>query len=323
MREVTYIRSNEERWREIEALVDDVQLARPEQLQEAYVALTDDLAYAQAQYPGRMVTRYLNQVVSKVHVSLMATRSERLARLRWFFLRELPLAMVGIRYELKIVMVMFLFTVGIGFIGGLYSEDLARSIFGDGYVDATISNIRSGDPMGVYKSDPWYMFARISFNNVFVMLSVVALGIVPLIGIAYVTIMHGVMIGTFHALFAQYGVLERSLLTVWIHGATEIAMLVVSAAAGLSIGLSFMNPGTYPRREAFVRAVRRAALVAFGIIPLIILAAWLESFVTRLTDMPVAVNLLIIALTGGGVVWYVWFLPLTLLKRSVRGIELR
>ena len=137
----------------------------------------------------------------------------------------------------------------------------------------TLWNIKAGDPMGVYKSEPWMMFARIAFNNVIVMLRVVALGALPLIGVAYVTIYHGVMIGVFHALFAQHGVLERSLLTVWIHGATEISMLIVSAAAGLSIGLSVMNPGTYPRREAFVRAMRRAALVAIGITPLILAAA--------------------------------------------------
>lgn len=320
MREATYILKNEERWRTFEELINNMEGADPQRLTEAYAALTDDLAFAQAQYPGRMVTQYLNQLVGKIHVVLMRTRSERLARLKWFFMRELPMAMAGVRFELKIVAVMFLFTTGIGFFGGLQSEDLARAVLGDDYVDMTIWNIKSGDPMGVYKSEPWEMFAKIGFNNVFAMLSIVAMGAIPLIGVAYITIYHGVMIGAFHALFAQYGELEQSLLTVWIHGATEISMLIVSAAAGLSIGLSVLNPGTYPRREAFVQALRRAALVAVGIVPLVIFAAFLESFVTRQTDMPLILNILVILLTGAGVVWYLWVLPTTLLKRSLRGI---
>ena len=118
MREATYILKNEERWKSFEALVNSMDQASPQQLTDAYVALTDDLAFAQAQYPGRMVTQYLNQLVGKIHVVLMRTRSERLERLKWFFVRELPMAMSGIRFELKIVAVMFFFTVGIGFFGG-------------------------------------------------------------------------------------------------------------------------------------------------------------------------------------------------------------
>jgi uncharacterized membrane protein SpoIIM required for sporulation len=316
MRETVFVGKNEQRWQSYEHRVVSMEESTPEELAEAYVALTEDLAYAQVQYPDRTVTRYLNQLVGRVHLVLMRTQSQRWDSIKGFFASVLPNALAGIRFEMRIVLVLLLFTVGIGYISTIKSDSVARIILGDQYVDMTIANIMSGDPMGVYKSESWNMFFRIAANNLLVMLRVTALGSLPLVGIAYVTVYHGVMIGSFHALFTRYGELERSLLTVWIHGTTEIAMLVVSCSAGLSIGMAILNPDTFSRIDAFKASARRAAIIAFGIIPVIVFAAALESFVTRHTDMPLTVNLLIIVATGLAMFWYFWKFPIEVMRRT-------
>jgi uncharacterized membrane protein SpoIIM required for sporulation len=323
MRETVFVGKNEQRWQEYERLVMSMEGASPEQLAEAYAALTEDLAYAQVQYPERTVTRYLNHLVGRVHLVLMRTRAQTLDTIKKLFTSDLPVALLQIRFEIKVVLLLFLFTVTIGFVAGRESDDVARLILGNHYVDMTIDNISNGDPMGVYKSESWVMFVQIASNNLLVMLKAVALGALPLIGIAYITMIHGVMIGSFHALFMQYGELERSLLTVWIHGTTEIAMLIISSAAGLSVGLSLMNPGTYARKEMFRIAARRAALIAFGTIPVIVFAAALESFVTRYTEMPLVVNFLIIGGSGYAMYWYFWKYPSDVSKRSTHASTIR
>ncbi len=317
MRETTFIQRNKSRWHSLEDVLANIASADPQVLSDAYVSLSDDLAFAQAQFPGSSVTTYLNQLLARVHVVLLRSRKERVSRLTRFWVYDVPQAMSEIRFEIAIVATILVFTAAIGFVGGLQSQDLARNILGDGYVDMTILNIEVGDPMGVYKQDPWEMFFGIGINNFGVMLRSVAMGLIPVVGVAFIAAYHGVMIGSLHALFAQYDVLGQSLLTVYIHGAMEMSLLVIAGAAGLSISLSFLHPGTYTRRAAFARSTRRAAYVAIGCIPFIGAAAALESFVTRLTWMPPFVSLGIIALTFASIWMYALYLPRYNRKRNL------
>ena len=309
MRETTFIQRNQDRWQQLENVIANIAVADPQVLADAYVSLSDDLAFAQAQFPDSSVNTYLNQLLSRVHVVLLRSRKERVSRLKRFWVYDVPQAMSEIRFEIAIVATILVFTAAIGFLGGLQSQDLARNILGDSYVDMTIMNIEGGDPMGVYKQDPWNMFFGIGFNNFAVMLRSVAMGLIPVVGVGFIAAYHGVMIGSFHALFAQYDVLGQSLLTVYIHGAMEMSLLVIAGAAGLSISFSFLHPGTYTRLASFKRSTRRAAYVAVGCIPFIGAAAALESFVTRLTWMPSAISLSIIALTFAAIWMYALYLP--------------
>ena len=315
MRETTFIQRNQERWKHLEDVLEGAQQRDPTDLADAYVQLSDDLAFARSQFPRSAVASYLNQMTSRMHETLMRTRRERLSRFKRFWAYDVPMAMYGMRTSILVIGALFILTVGIGFFAGLQSLELVRAIIGDRYVDMTLFNIKSGDPMAVYKQDAWEMFLRIGFNNVVVMLRGISFGLIPIVGPAYMTVMHGVMIGSFHGMFAQYGELSQSLLTVYVHGALELSLLVISSAAGLAISLGFLRPGTYTRRESFKRAVRNAGYVGAGSIPFIIVAAALESFVTRLTDMPVVLNVAIILCTLGGIWWYALVLPRSIYKR--------
>jgi uncharacterized membrane protein SpoIIM required for sporulation len=322
MREIVFISKNEDRWRSIERHVSEPSLLDPDVLATEYVSVIDDLAYARARYPKSHTTVYLNQLAAMMHLVLTKNRRSYLRSAGHFWTHTIPASFVGIRKELLIVLVGFLFMAGVGYLAGLPSEDLARTIFGDGYVDMTIANIERGDPMGVYSSqDGLSMFVMIFYNNFQVMLFVVALGMIPIVGVMGSVVRHGLMLGAFHAMFARYDVLGTSLLVVWIHGAFEMSCLVVSAAAGLHAGLSYVNPGTFPRRTAFVLALRRSVTVAVGMIPFVFVAALLESFVTRWSTMPLALDLAIIILSLAIIWGYVVILPSYLFTSGTRHVR--
>src|SRR5690606_15344093 len=103
----------------------------------------------------------------------------------------------------------------------------------------------------------------------------------------YFLFYNGVMLGSFQYFFHQRGLLMESALTIWIHGTLEITAIVIAGGAGIVMGNSILFPGTYSRTESLMRGARRGVKIVLGMIPIFLVAAFLESFVTRLTDMPV------------------------------------
>ena len=195
----------------------------------------------------------------------------------------------------------------------LNDAGFARLILGDTYVNMTLENIEQGNPMAVYKqAGEVDMFIAITFNNVRVAFIAFAMGLLASFGTAYVLFSNGVMLGAFHTLFLQQDYLLSSLLVVYIHGTLEISAIVIAGGAGLVMGNSLLFPGTYARGQAFMRAARRGVKVVIGLVPVFITAGFLESFVTRYTEMPLLLSLLIIGGSLGFVLWYFVVYPIRL-----------
>lgn len=316
VREIVFIERHEPRWRSIEDRLRRTSSVDPDVLASDYVSVIDDLAYARAQYPASLTTEYLNQLAALAHSALARNRKAHVRGTSTYWLVTVPTAFLAVRQEILIALGGLLFMALVGFLAGIKDESFIRLVLGNAYVDMTIANIEAGHPMNVYASrNGWEMFFAIASNNLFVMLRVVALGLIPLIGVMGSIVYHGLMIGSFFALFANYNVLEGSFLAVFVHGSIELSCLVVTAAAGLHAGMSYVNPGTLPRQMAFMLAARRSVTIATGMIPFIIVAAILESFVTRWTTMPLILNIAII-LGSIFLIWgYVSILPTYILRK--------
>lgn len=306
MREALFRRQNQDRWRRYETQAP----ASPDELAARFVALTDDLAYAQTFYPQSDTTAYLNTLTSKQHQALYKNKSEQRGRLANFWLREVPLVVSRHRRELRWALVVFALSALIGALSAAYDDTFVRVVLGDDYVNTTLDNIRRGDPMAVYKREgevPMFLF--ITFNNVRVALLTFTLGVSAGLGTSYMLFHNGVMLGAFQYFFYQKKVLVASLLTIWIHGTLEISAIVLAGGAGFVLARGVLFPGTYARGEAFRRAAREGVKLALGLVPIFFIAGFLESFVTRHTEMPVAVSLLIIGGSAAFMGWYFVALP--------------
>ncbi|MDZ4745470.1 MAG: stage II sporulation protein M [bacterium] len=317
MREPAFVRKHQAQWQEFEEDLSHGKDVDPDRLASLFVDITDDLAYAAAQYPESTTHRYLNQIAARVHGLLYKNRRDKVSRLAQFWTRDIPEAFLQARGAILFSAVVFLLTVLLGLGLGLSDEAIVRGILGNDYVDKTVQNIRSGNPMGVYKeSDGYVMFVQIALNNLFVMMYAVIIGLLVVIGPMFVLMKNGVMIGAFHALFFSHGEVGRFFLGVYVHGSIELSCIIVAAGAGFHIGNAILLPRTFTRMEAFRRGVSTAIKIAIGLVPLIVVAALFESFVTRLTEMPLVVNIVIVVGTLAFMAWYVLVLPLTLLRRQ-------
>ncbi|MEZ4929694.1 MAG: stage II sporulation protein M [Chitinophagales bacterium] len=83
------------------------------------------------------------------------------------------------------------------------------------------------------------------------------------------------------------------------HGTIEILCIIIAGGAGLVLGRGLIAPGAYPRLQSFQMAARKGLLIMLSIIPLIIIAAFIEGYITRLTDANIfyRIGLIILSLT--------------------------
>jgi len=123
------------------------------------------------------------------------------------------------------------------------------------------------------------------------------LGFFAGIGTIYILIVNGIMVGVFQFFFYQKGLFLTSFLTIWIHGTIEILAIIIAGAAGLILGNGLLFPKSYDRNTSLLISAKKALKVILGIMPLFIIAGFLESFVTRLTELPVTMKVIIILLS--------------------------
>ncbi|WP_028897661.1 stage II sporulation protein M [Prevotella sp. HUN102] len=310
MKEILFIRNNIEKWRATEMAVENAANESPDHLSSVYMDLTADLAFAQTHYPDSRITLYLNNLSSALHNEIYRNKKEKWSRLFTFWTKEVPDVMWKERRLLLISFLIFAVGIAVGVLSTLGDESFPRLIMGDFYVDMTLENIKEGNPMGVYGSgDSASMFWQITVNNIMVSFNAFALGLLTSFAPGLLLFRNGVMIGSFDTFFYQQGLLGDALWATMLHGTLELSSIVVAGAAGLAMGNGWLFPGTYSRLESFKRGAKRGLKIVVGTVPLFIIAGFIESFVTRHTDMDNALKLLIIGSSALFIAYYFIILP--------------
>ncbi len=305
MKETIFVKRNAARWKSYEVEPSE----HPDILTARFIALTDDLSYARTFYPDAAIVNYLNGLTAQTHRALYSNRKEDAGRLKTFWLSELPYEFYQARRYLLYAFLFFAAALVIGMVSAANDETFVRLILGDAYVDKTLENIRQGDPLAVYKSaGPADMFFAITLNNIRVAFLCFAFGLCFSAGTLFVILQNGIMLGAFQYFFYQKDLLLASVLKIWIHGTLEISAIIIAGAAGLVVGNSLLFPGTYSRLESFKRGAKRGLKMVIGLVPVFVVAGFLESFVTRLT-LPAAVSAAIILLSAAFVLWYFVLYP--------------
>ncbi len=317
MREPAFLHQNADRWKQFETLLASRKGTDPDQLAELFVQLTDDLSYARTFYPGSKTTRYLNGLAGKVHQEIYRNRKERSGRFAAFWRYEVPTEIWRARREMSYSAVFFLLSMLIGAVSAANDASFVRLILGDSYVNMTLDNISRGDPFAVYGTmSEGSMFLYITVNNILVALKTFAFGIALSLGTVYSLFLNGVMLGSFEHFLYQHGVFTESLTAVWIHGTLEITSIVIAGGAGLVMGNSVLFPKTYSRVDSLVIGAKRGLKIVVGLVPIFVMAGFLESFVTRHYQYHIALNLAVIIPSFLFIVGYFFVYPYYLHKRS-------
>lgn len=281
MKETSFIQQNKEKWERFEKLYES-NTNDPEELSNLYMEMTDDLSYAQTFYKRRTVRVYLNQLAQKVFTGVHKQRGESFKKLFTVWKVSLPLEIYRARKNLLFALIAFLIYAVIGAITTHFNPDFPRVVMGDGYVDMTIENIKNGVPLDVYKDESQLgMFIQITTNNMKVSFLTFFVGFFFTIGTHVLMFYNGVMLGAFQYFFKLKGLLITSFLGIWIHGAFEISSIVIAGAAGITAGNGWLFPRSYTRLQSLQLSTKRGLKIMMSLVPFIIAAGFLESFVTH------------------------------------------
>ncbi len=317
MREASFVKRNKNKWLLFEDVLDNKEQISPDKLSDLYIEITDDLSYAKTFYAQSNTVVYLNSIASKAHQKIYKTKKENKNRILKFFKTEFPLEFVNYHKQLLIAFVTFLFFAIVGAYSAANDGDFVRLILGDNYVNMTLENIASGDPMAVYKKmDEGNMFIMITLNNIKVAMTAFVFGMLFSVGTLYVMMQNGIMLGSFLYFFYDKGLLWESSRTIWIHGTIEISVIIIAGCAGLVLGNGLLFPKTYSRLTSFKHSFKGGLKIMVSTIPFFIVAGFLEGFVTRQTQMPDWLAIFIIITSFAIVVYYYIIYPIRLTKQQ-------
>jgi uncharacterized membrane protein SpoIIM required for sporulation len=326
MRETKFIEQNRDKWLKFEKILQDNK-KDPEELSSLFMEVTDDLSYSRTFYPNRSVRVYLNNLAQRTFYSIYRNRKSRLKKFWQFWKDDVPQMLFESRFDLLLSFLVFMLSVSIGVFSSMMDPEFCRVVLGDGYVDMTLENIKEGKPMSVYQDpDQGSMFMQITINNLRVAFITFILGILFGGGTIFILIVNGIMVGTFQYLFFQQGVYADSILTIWLHGAIEISSIVIAGAAGIHLGRGMLFPGTYTRLQGLQLSARRALLIYLTIVPLIIMAGFIESYITRYSDASYVVRAVFIIVSFAFMIGYFVFYPWLKARRgftaSIREVDI-
>ena len=310
MKETRFIDVNKRKWKGYEdTLSSDTH--DPDKLKGLFIGLTDDLSYSRTFYERRSLSIYLNNLAQKVFYLVYKNKSGRANKLLFFWKEELPSIVYECRKSFLVSLALFSLAFLIGIVSSDQDPGFSRTILGDNYVRMTESNIESGDPMAVYRSrTETSMFLGISWNNLRVSFLTFVFGLFFGFGTIGILFTNGVMVGTFQYFFVERGLFWESFLSIWMHGTIEISCIIIAGAAGITMGRGLLFPGTITRLQSLQLSAGKGLKIMIGIVPLIVIAAFIEGFFTRYSDVSDVVRLLFIlsclVLILGYFVYYPW-----------------
>jgi uncharacterized membrane protein SpoIIM required for sporulation len=311
MQETEFIAQNKEKWKEFEDVLKSDN-KDPDRLTSLFIETTDDLSYSRTFYPNRSVRVYLNGISQKIYQAIYKNKSKGKNKFKKFWQEELPSALWYSRKTLLLSFIIFSVGILIGVVSDIFYPNFSSIVLSPQYVAMTEENIASGDPMAVYKdSEPFSMFLRIGQNNIMISFGCFVLGLLWGVGTTYALLSNGVMFGAFMHFFFTRGLQKESILTVMQHGTLELSMIILSGSAGFILAKGLLFPGTYSRLDSLILSARNAIKIMIAVFVLLVYAAFIESFVTRLTDLPDAVRissiLLSLSIVIGYFVWYPYY----------------
>ena len=329
MREARFIKKNVDKWNQYQ----QEESKDPDEMADRFVTLLDDLSYAKTFYPKSKVTHWINGIAAGIYQSIYQNRKQKYSRVLLFWKYELPLLFRRYHKTFLFTFILFMVFVAIGIISSMTDPNYAADFFNHkvqpGYYDATIDRIQKGDPFGVYKdANPFSMFVHIAYNNISVAFKSVVFGVLFGIGILLLMWSNGLMLGCFQYIFFSQGLGWQSVMVIWIHGTIEISSVVIASCAGLILGFGWLFPGTYTRRQSFLRSAKDAMKICVSLVPFFIVAAFFESYITHLMSntfqrdshnlgLPVPVSIIVLAGSFFLILWYFVLYPMQLHKKGV------
>jgi len=302
MKQQFFEQQHREVWQQIEDSLENPSRGDNSKiLAEHYMLLCQHLALAKERLYDAALVERLNNLVLGVYRELYRYRAETRLNFYAFFKRDFPLSIYRHRY---FILVSFLVMVLPGLLAATWT-----------YIDedAVYSMLEASQVRGVERMyDPEarklgrereadtdiFMFGFYIKNNISVAFRCFAGGMVLGIGTLLVLFFNGMFMGSIAGHLTRLDYVDTFYPFVVGHGSFELTAIVFSGAAGLRLGYAILHPGQSSRLDSLRQAGRDVVPMLYGIVLMLIIAAFLEAFWSSSTSLTIAVKYSV-----GAVLW--------------------
>ena len=187
-------------------------------------------------------------------------------------------------------------------------DPMTAASFQDMYSESAAAIGRTRDAQ-----NDWVMFGFYIANNIGVAFQCFASGLFAGVGSLFFLAFNGAYGGAIAGYLTEKGLGPTFYSFVVTHAAFELTAIVLSGAAGLRLGHALLAPGRYTRLQSLVRAAKESAVIIYGVMAMLLIAAALEAFWSSAKWMPPIMKYGVAAICWIAVLSY-----LTLQGRSAR-----
>ncbi len=282
MKQQHFEQQHEATWRRIEKSLErpgDSYSSRV--LSENYMQVCQHLAIAKERLYDAALIERLNALVMRLYRELYRYRSETRLNFYAFFKRDFPLAIYRHRY---FVLLSFLVFILPGLIAGGWTYFDEEAVYSMLDAPKVRQVERMYDPearkLGREREADTdiFMFGFYIKNNISVAFRCFAGGMLLGIGTLLVLFFNGMFIGSVAGHLTRLDYVDTFYPFVIGHGSFELTAIVFSGAAGLRLGYALINPGPFSRLEGLRRAGGDVIPMIYGIVLMLVIAAFLEAF---------------------------------------------
>jgi uncharacterized membrane protein SpoIIM required for sporulation len=306
----TFIEKRKANWKRLEELLGRARGARAlrrlhreevRELGRIYRRVASDLAIARVESRDQRLINYLNNLVIRAHGEIYRTESKGAGAVLNFYRYEFPaIFRRTFRFTLAVFLI-FLAVALFSFVATYRDDDFADFAYvSRGLVGMIKQNrmwtdwLNEHAPVGA---------AGIMANNLGVAFKTFALSILPVAGTIDALMPSALQFGAINALIIKYHMTLKLWSFVIGQGVLEFTAIFIAGGAGLMIGLAVLLPGERTRREALVERGGAAVKLLAGCIPLLVLAGFIEGFISP-TPIHPAYKFAVSAATAVGLLVY-------------------
>ncbi len=308
MKQQLFEQEHETTWQQIEASLEKpADGDNSKVLAEHYMLLCQHLAIAKERLYDAALVERLNNLVLGVYRELYRYRSETRLNIFAFLLRDFPYAIYRHRYYVLVAFIVFVLP---GLITGAwtYFDEEAVYTFMEGSQVRQMENMYdpAASKFGRERESETdiFMFGFYIKNNISVAFRCFAGGLLLGVGALLVLFFNGLLIGGVAGHLTRLDYVDTFYPFVVGHGSFELTAIVFSGAAGLRLGYAILNPGSFSRLNALRQAGRDVVPMLYGIVLMLIIAAFIEAFWSSSATLPIAVKYSVGALLWALVLLY-------------------
>lgn len=269
------------------------------QLGDDYRAAVSDLSYARSHGASDKLLWYLNDLAGRAHGVLYVSEPAKSGGIRHFLLQEFPRTFrASYKYCLA---AMLLFALCWGF--ATYSL-LTNPDFGNQMIPEQFK--KRGSDGEVRIPNPGDMSSFIMTNNIKVGILSYAGGITAGALTVFEIAQNGVVLGAVATVAAPAMGRLRFWSLILPHGVIELVAIFICGGAGMMMGCSIIAPGNMRRADSIRIASARALKLFAGSLPMFVIAAIIEGFLTP-SVIPPWSKLTFAVLTAVALVIYLGF----------------